>query len=297
MITKPQNLRIAVQKSGRLNAPSMQLLEHCGIHFESVRNGALSLKGSGFPIDLFLIRDDNIPGFIRSGLCDAGIVGLDVLEETADTESDGDNAVILRPLGFGKCRLSIAVPTACGIVGPQDLNAKTIATSHPNILRRYLKRSGINAIVTELSGSVEIAPALGLADAICDLVSTGQTLMTNRLRELTTVLSSEAVLVCRNDLSPDQEQLLNRLLQRIDSSIRASRSRYIMMNAPKSSVDKIKEILPGMEHPSILNLSHDQEKVAIHTVADEPIFWSTLEQLKLAGASSILVVPIEKIID
>ena len=287
-------LRIAVQKSGRLNEKSLALLQRCGIAFD-LKTGKerLLYQSVDFPIDLMLVRDDDIPEYVSDGVCDLGIVGLNVLEERLPAEPA---VTVLRRLGFGKCRLSIAVPNSARFSGVEELEGKRIATSYPSTLRRFLKEKGLSAEIVELSGSVEIAPALQVADAICDLVSTGSTLGNNDLREVFPILQSQAVLISGKSESEAAQRQIARLLQRVDGVLSAAESKYVMMNAPKEALPAIQNILPGMEAPSIMPLGTDGKRIAIHAVAREALFWETIEKLKAVGASSILVLPIEKIV-
>jgi ATP phosphoribosyltransferase len=245
-----------------------------------------------------MVRDDDIPEYVASGTCEMGIVGENVLEERARSSAHGsDGLEVLRKLGFGRCRLSLAVPAAAAFDGPRSLDGKRIATSYPGLLGAYLKDQAIRAEVVTLSGSVEIAPSLHIADAVCDLVSTGSTLHSNGLREVHTVFESQAVLIgTRREVSPLVAEALRKVLIRVDGVRQAARSKYIMMNAPKSALPAIQKIIPGMEEPSIMPLGTSGERIAIHAVAREDVFWDTIEKLKAVGASSILVLPIEKII-
>ena len=290
---------MAIQKSGRLNQRSVSLLEKCGIDFPWRQNMLLN-RCRDFPLDLMLVRDDDIPEYVRTGVCDIGIVGQNVLEEKLSGHGHGEapaEVAVLRELGFGHCRLSIAVPKDRDYGGLETLNGTRIATSYPVILGRFLRASDVSVDIVELSGSVEIAPALKVADAICDLVSSGSTLQSNGLEEVETILTSQAVLIrARNGAPSATEEIIDRLSRRIDGVLRAGKSKYIMMNAPASRVDDICEILPGMESPSVVPLVGQRDRVAIHAVAPEDVFWDTMDRLKAAGAASILVVPIEKII-
>lgn len=287
-------IRLAVQKSGRLTDKSLQLLEDCGMSFNWSKD-RLMLQVTNFPLEILLVRDDDIPEYVRKGICQMGVVGENVLREiNGDRES---RVEVLRRLGFGKCRLSLALPEAQGYESLADLAGQRIATSYPRSLKNFLKENGIEADIIELSGSVEIAPALGVADAICDLVSTGTTLRTNGLREVDCLYHSESVLIRNRDQNlGDRQETIDRLLQRIDGVQRAENKKYIMMNAPRSALEAIREILPGMEEPSVLPFAYSPDKLAIHTVCEENKFWETMEKLKAVGASSILVMPIEKIL-
>lgn len=292
-----KRLRIAVQKSGRLNERSLTLLEKCGIEFDVGRGKArLIYQCAEFPMDLMLVRDDDIPECVADGVCDLGIVGQNVLEERASAPGRVDGVETLRTLGFGRCRLAIAVPVESGIEKVAQLAGKRVATSYPGRLKRFAVEQKLEIEVVELSGAVEIAPSLEVADAVCDLVSTGSTLQSNGLKEILTVLESQAVLVRTRKPGAAVDGAVDLLLRRIDGVLRAAESKYIMMNADRSALSRIQEIIPGMEEPSIMPLGASGERIAVHAVAREPVFWDTIERLKAVGASSILVLPIEKII-
>ena len=266
------------------------MLDKCGLDFDFHKD-RLIYECQEFPVDLMLVRDDDIPEYVADGVCELGVAGENVVAEK-DARVD-----ISSPLGFGGCRLSLAVPLSEPYSGLGDLAGKRIATSYPNTLKKYLVERGVTGTIVELSGSVEIAPALNVADAVFDLVSSGGTLRSNGLREVERVMESQAVLIrTRKTLAPEIEVNLRRLMQRILGVLQASQSKYIMMNAPRSALDSIREILPGMEEPSILPLGGRGDRIAIHAVARENIFWETIERLKEVGASSILVLPIEKVI-
>lgn len=293
-----QRLRIAIQKSGRLAEKSISLFMKSGLDFELHKNRLLQFSAN-FPIDLMLARDDDIPGYVADGVCDLGIVGENIVKEKIFSNPDSEpNCIeVLTRLGFGYCRLSIATPNRLKYEGPQSLNGLKIATSYPSSLNAFLNQNNIKAEIIELAGSVEIAPVLEIADVICDLVSTGGTLKSNQLKEVDTLFESEACLVrTGKPLSVEKTILLERLLQRIHGVLTAGRSKYIMMNAPRSALPQILELLPGMEEPSVMPLGLDGQKIAIHAVASEDVFWETIEGLKKAGANSILVLPIEKVI-
>jgi ATP phosphoribosyltransferase len=293
-----QRLRIAIQKSGRLAEKSMSLFMKCGLDFELHKNQLLQFSAN-FPIDLMLVRDDDIPGYVADGVCDLGIVGENVLNEKIffAPEAIPGCVEILSRLGFGYCRLSIATPSTIKYDSPKSLEGLKIATSYPASLQTFLNKNNVNAGIIELGGSVEIAPVLEISDVICDLVSTGSTLKSNRLKEVDTIFESEACLVrTGKEIGLEKTVLLERLLQRINGVMTAGKSKYIMMNAPKSALAEIFDILPGMEEPSVVPLGLDGKKVAIHAVASEDVFWETIEKLKKAGANSILVLPIEKVI-
>ncbi len=298
-MTERTRIRIALQKSGRLSEKSLDLLRRCGLDFEWSKDRLFS-ECKNFPLDVLLVRDDDIPEYVVDGVCELGIVGKNMLAEKilGRSQTVSDQAKILKELDFGFCRLTLATPKEEPYSSLQGFQGKRIATSYPASLRQFLQKEKIDAEIIELSGSVEIAPTLKIADAICDLVSTGATLRTNGLKEVVTVLESQSVLVqTRKPLSDLQQETIDRLKQRVDGVLKAEHIKYIMMNAPKSALDAIKKILPGMEAPTVIPLTSDGEKIAIHAVARENIFWDTMEKLKKAGASSILVVPIEKIIE
>jgi len=293
-------IKLAVQKSGRLNEKSLRILRRAGITFDG-NSGNLILSSPDFPIDLMLLRSCDIPKYVNNGICDLGIVGDNVLQE----ELASNRAMTLqtrKKLGFGNCRLSLAVPVDEPFSGISDFQNRKIATSYPRTLEKYLETQGIRCEIIEISGSVEIAPALGIADAICDLVSTGSTLKSNNLREIKTISESEAVLIQSNifrepEILAEKAAIISRLLERIDGVMRAERTKYIMMNAPANKIDEIKSLIPGMEAPTIIPLGGSRsDQVAIQAVAKEDVFWDTMQALKQIGASSILVVPIEKII-
>ncbi|MGM0480429.1 MAG: ATP phosphoribosyltransferase [Pseudomonadota bacterium] len=292
-----ERLTIAIQKSGRLSKESIALLNACGVKF-SLNEARLIAHSTSHPIDLLRVRDDDIPGLVMDGVVDLGLVGENVLEEVRlEREAVDSNAVFksLRPLDFGGCRLSIAVPREADYQSLDDLNGKRIASTYPYLLQNYLKEQGINAKNVNLTGSVEVAPRAGLADAICDLVSTGATLEANGLIEKEVIFRSQAQLIQRNDqLSIDKQAMIDQLLPRIDGVQLAKESKYIMLHAPKAQLDQVIALLPGAETPTVLPLSHTDQQVAIHMVSTEKLFWETMEDLKAIGCSSILVLPIEK---
>ncbi|MBI2380873.1 MAG: ATP phosphoribosyltransferase [Gammaproteobacteria bacterium] len=296
MINK-ERLRIALQKSGRLSGDSFELLARCGIKIRSPKD-KLFVHAENFPLDLLLVRDDDIPGLVMDGICDLGIVGTNVLEEAALERARNGQPGEYRPvqeLDFGACRLALAVPEDFDYAGAASLNGRRIATSYPNLLRRYLARQGIAARVVALSGSVEIAPRMGIAEAICDLVSTGATLEANQLRAVETVFKSRAQLIGGTaPLAEPKRHAAEILLRRMEGVRAANESKYIMLHAPKAALADIAALIPGAENPTLLPLAGDQEKVAFHAVCAEAVFWETMEKLKALGASSILVLPIEK---
>ncbi len=297
---EPSRLRIAIQKSGRLTDDTEELFASCGIKINENRNHLLA-HAENLPLDVLRVRDDDIPGLVMDHVVDLGIVGQNVLEETLMQRQVDGLPVGYREimnLGFGECRLSIAIPTEKEWQGLSDLEGLKIATTYPHLLRRALKAAGVNFKPVLLTGSVEVAPRAKLADAICDLVCTGATLQSNGLKEVETVYRSEAVLIARDqELYPEKQALVDLLLPRIRGVLAARESKYIMMNAPRSALPKIKDIIPGAENPSIMELEGSKDRVAVHVVSREKLFWETMEQLKALGATSILVVPIEKMLD
>jgi len=280
-------LKIAIQKSGRLYEDSLRLLKDCGI---IISNGGNKLKteAANFPIEVYFLRDDDIPQYVEDGVADIGIVGENVVYEKKK------RVEVVEKLGFGKCRLSIAVGKNENF-NKQWLNGKRIATSYPVLLQQYLDQQKINAEIHEISGSVEIAPGIGLADAICDLVSSGSTLLTNGLKESETILSSQAVLVSNKNLNEEQQALVKKLLFRIRAVQKARSNKYILLNAPNEKLDDIIRLLPGMKSPTVLPLAAKGWS-SVHSVLQEDDFWDIIEQLKEAGAQGILVIPIEKMI-
>jgi ATP phosphoribosyltransferase len=281
-------LKLAIQKSGRLNQDSMQLLKECGI---DISNGINQLKAdaSNFPIEVFFLRDDDIPQYVQDGVADIGFVGENVVYEKAK------KVEVAYALGFGKCRLSFAIQKGEAFTGPQFLAGKKIATSYPVLVQKYLDQHQIIAEIHEISGSVEIAPGIGLADVVCDLVSSGSTLFMNGLKEAETILNSQAVLIKRNNLNAALVPILERLLFRMESVKKAKKNKYVLMNAPNAQLDKIIAVLPGMKSPTIVPLATEGWS-SVHTVIEEADFWNLIEQLKALGAEGILVVPIEKMI-
>ncbi|MFN6971481.1 MAG: ATP phosphoribosyltransferase [Rheinheimera sp.] len=295
-----QRLRIAIQKSGRLSQDSQALLTSCGLKI-NLREQRLIAHVENMPIDLLRVRDDDIPGLVMDGVCDLGIIGENVLEEMSlqrQLDNETYDYTVLARLDFGGCRLSIAVPQEENYSGVKDLEGKTIATTYPRLLNRYLKQNGVNARIVNLKGSVEVAPRAGLADAICDLVSTGATLEANGLKEVEVIYRSKAVLIQRRDLTDsNQLKLLKKLMPRIQGVMQANESKYIMLHAPRARLAEVIALLPGAENPTLLPLAGNDDLVALHVVSSETLFWETMEQLKLLGASSILVLPIEKMME
>ncbi len=292
-----ERLRLALQKSGRLTEGCFDLLRRCGIHFR-LSNNQLLCHCENFLLDLLMVRDEDIPGLVMQGLCDIGIVGNNILEEVALARQEQDlqaNYHTLKILPFASCDLMVALPEDMPFSSVDDLNHKAIATSYPQLLNRYLKRQHIKATVVQLSGSVEIAPRIGVADAICDLVSTGATLESNGLRSVVNIFHSEARLIRRTgNILPEQQQLLNSFLHRLHGVLEAKENKYVVLHAPKVKLQEIIALLPGIEHPTVIPLQHDNAHVALHAVCHENVFWETMEALKALGASAILVLPIEK---
>lgn len=287
-MNKKTTLKIAIQKSGRLYDDSIALLKECGIDMRNVKD-RLRTVSENFPIEVFFLRDDDIPEYVEDGVADLGIVGQNVLAEK------NRKVITVEALGFGKCRLSIALPKAFNYEGPSSLDGKRIATSYPVIVGEYLKKNNINASVHEISGSVEIAPGIGLADVIVDLVSSGGTLFMNGLKEAEVILDSQAVLISNQQLNDEQINILDKLLFRIRAVKKAKKNKYVLMNAPNEKLSAIISLLPGMKSPSVLPLAETGWS-SIHSVLSEDEFWEKIEQLKNAGAEGILVVPIEKMI-
>lgn len=289
-------LRIAMQKSGRLSDDSRELLARCGIKI-NLHTQRLIAMAENMPIDILRVRDDDIPGLVMDGVVDLGIIGENVLEEellNRRAQGEDPRYFTLRRLDFGGCRLSLATPVDEAWDGPAALNGKRIATSYPHLLKRYLDQKGVSFKSCLLNGSVEVAPRAGLADAICDLVSTGATLEANGLREVEVIYRSKACLIQRDgEMADAKQQLIDKLLTRIQGVIQARESKYIMMHAPSERLDEVIALLPGAERPTILPLAGDQQRVAMHMVSSETLFWETMEKLKALGASSILVLPIE----
>ena len=281
-------LRIAIQKSGRLYDDSVKLLKDCGIDLKNGMN-KLKTEADNFPLEVYFLRDDDIPQYVEDAVADIGIVGENVLFEK------NKQVQIVEKLGFGKCRLSIAVERKETYEGVNYLQGKKIATSYPVLVQNFLNENRVTAEIHEISGSVEIAPGIGLADAIVDLVSSGSTLFMNGLKEVETVFKSEAVLIRNNDLDAQKQQLLDKLLFRIRAVRKARNNKYILLNAPNESLEKIISLLPGMKSPTVLPLA-EAGWSSVHSVLNENEFWEIIEKLKKAGAQGILVVPIEKMI-
>lgn len=280
------NLKIAIQKSGRLNEKSVQLLKNCGLNFENYKSSLITTVAN-FPLEILFLRDDDIPEYVQDGIADLGIVGENVIVETEA------NVSYLQRLGFGKCSLKIAVPAHTDINELADLNGKAIATSYPTILKKFLDENNLSTDIRTISGSVEISPALELSDAIFDIVSTGGTLRSNGLKPFADVMSSEAILISKNGI--ESNPVVRELIQRIQSVLRAAETKYVVLNVERSSLNEIIALLPGVKSPTIVPLA-EENWVAVHTVIAEQDFWDKINKLKAAGAQGIVVMPVEKII-
>ena len=281
-------IRLAIQKSGRLNNDSLSLLKDCGINIENGKD-QLKTSATNFPVEVFFLRNGDIPQYLRDGVIDLAIVGENLLEEK------GSDLEIIEKLGFSKCRVSIAFPKEVEFKSIIDLNGKRIATSYPNTVKTFLKKNNINAEIHVINGSVEIAPNIGLADAICDIVSSGSTLFKNNLKEVLLIAKSQAVLVKSNELTNDQIEIVNKLLFRLKSVLRAKKSRYILLNAPNEKINAISSILPVLKSPTVLPLAQKGWS-SMHSVINSEDFWEVINQLKENGAEDILVCPIEKMV-
>jgi ATP phosphoribosyltransferase len=281
-----KTLKIAIQKSGRLNEKSVEILKNCGLSFENYKSSLISTV-SNFPLEILFLRDDDIPEYVQDGIADLGIVGENVITES------GAQVSYLQKLSFGKCTLKIAVPNNSDITEISELEGKAIATSYPVILEKYLRENNVNAQVRTISGSVEIGPGLGLSDAICDIVSTGGTLKSNGLKPFAEVMKSEAVLIGREGAEFEPEVL--ELLQRVRSVLRAKETKYVVLNVAKTNLEKVVALLPGVKSPTVVPL-FDEGWVALHSVIAEQDFWEKINALKAAGAEGIVVMPMEKII-
>lgn len=286
--TMETKLKIALQKSGRLYDDSVKILKECGIELQNGMNKLLN-EAINFPMQILFLRDDDIPQYVEDGVADIGIVGENVVYET------NKNVEIVEKLGFGKCRLSVAVPRNENYADAQFLNGKRIATTYPFLLQSFLDKNKINAEIHEISGSVEITPGVGLADAICDLVSSGSTLFSNGLKETEVVLNSQAALIGNKNLSSEKQLLLKKLLFRIQAVKKAKKNKYILLNAPNDKLDIICSLIPGMKSPTILPLGIDGWS-SLHSVVQEDDFWNIIESLKDNGAEGILIIPIEKMV-
>ena len=281
-----KTLKIAIQKSGRLNEKSVQLLKNCGLSFENYKSSLISTV-SNFPLEILFLRDDDIPEYVQDGIADIGIVGENVIAET------GVDVSYLQELGFGKCTLKLAVQHDSEIKNITDLEGKAVATSYPVILKKFLNENQVNAEIRTISGSVEISPGLGLSDAIFDIVSTGGTLKSNGLKPFADVMSSQAILIGRKGI--ENEELVKELIQRVQSVLRAKETKYVVLNIEKKNLAEIVKLLPGVKSPTVVPLV-DEGWVAVHTVIEERDFWEKINLLKAAGAQGIVVMPIEKII-
>ena len=281
-------IRLAIQKSGRLNNDSLSLLKDCGINIENGKD-QLKTSATNFPVEMFFLRNGDIPQYLRDGVVDLAIVGENLLEEK------GSDLEIIEKLGFSKCRVSIAFPKEVEFKSISDLNGKRIATSYPNTVKTFLKENNINAEIHIINGSVEIAPNIGLADAICDIVSSGSTLFKNNLKEVLLIAKSQAVLVKSNELTNDQIEIINKLLFRLKSVLRAKKARYILLNAPNEKINAISSILPVLKSPTVLPLAQKGWS-SMHSVINSEDFWEVIDQLKENGAEDILVCPIEKMV-
>ena len=281
-----KTLKIAIQKSGRLNEKSVELLKNCGLDFDNYKSSLIS-GVSNFPLEILFLRDDDIPEYVQDGIADLGIVGENVIQETEVEVS------YLQRLGFGKCSLKIAIPNSLQIDDVTELSGKSIATTYPVILGKYLKEKNIDAEIRTISGSVEISPGLGLSDAICDLVSTGGTLKSNGLKPFCNVMSSEAILIGKAGI--EDHEHVQELLQRVQSVLRAKETKYVVLNIHKDNLNKAIALLPGVKSPSVVPLA-EEGWVAVHTVIPENDFWDRINLLRQAGAQGINVMPIEKII-
>ncbi len=296
---RQERLRIAVQKSGRLTEESLDLLHRCGLKFSRGKD-QLMVYGENMPLDVLFVRDDDIPDLVQEDVCDLGLVGLNVLEEkrlAMAARGTPPRIELLQKLDYGRCRLALAVPQEFAYDGLSSIAGKRIATTYPHVLARFLAEHEIEADIVTLSGAVEIAPRLGRADLICDLVSTGSTLTANRLREVAVVMESQVALVRTPLALPDiKADWVRRLLVRIDGVQQVRESKYIMLHAPRGALPQIRKLLPGSESPTVIPLEGSADKVAVHAVCRETVFWETLESLKAAGASAVLVLPVEKML-
>jgi ATP phosphoribosyltransferase len=283
-----EKLKLAIQKKGRLSEKSLELIDECDISFPN-SPGRLMTAAYDFPIEILFLRDDDIPGYVEDGVADIGIVGENVLEES------GRMVDIVTQLGFGRCRLSIAIPRGATYSGIEDLNGKSIATSYPKLLGNYLQRQGVAADIHEISGSVEIAPGIGLADGICDIVSTGSTLLSNGLKEVEQIFQSQAVMIAHQGMSDEKRAILDKLMFRLTAVRKAKKNKYILLNAPNESLETIIGLLPGISSPTVQPLVKEGWS-SIHSVITEQDFWEKIEQIKAAGAEGILIMPIQKLI-
>lgn len=281
-------LRLAIQRKGRLSEDSLNLIKESGIKFNN-GTGKLKSKARNFPIEFLFLRDDDIPDYVSDGVADIGIVGENVALEK------GKNIDVVKKLGFSKCRLSLAIPKEIDYKGLEFFENASIATSYPKILQEFLNKHKITADIHEISGSVEIAPSIGLASGVCDIVSSGSTLLSNGLKEVETILNSEAIIIGNQNLTDEKQSILDKLLFRIESVQKGKNNKYILLNAPNNKLERIIELLPGMRSPTIVPLA-DKNWSSIHSVINEDEFWEVIEKLRNTGAEGILVVPIEKMI-
>lgn len=281
-------LKIAIQKSGRLSEDSLRLIKDCGIAIDN-GNDQLKISARNFPLEVFFLRNSDIPQYVQDGIADVAIVGENLLVEKPH------DVRVVRHLGFSKCKLSLAIPKNDIYTGLQFFNDKKIATSYPNTLKLFLEKNNLKAEIHEISGSVEIAPNIGLADAICDLVSTGSTLFKNGLKEVETVLKSEAVIISGKNISDEASDIFDKLLFRANAVLSARNNKYVLLNAPNESIDNIISLLPGVKSPTIMPLAREGWS-SLHSVINENDFWDVIDKLREAGAQGILIIPIEKMI-
>ena len=281
-------IKLAIQKSGRLSEKTIELLKNCGIKFIS-NSSRLKTQAFNFPMEILFLRDDDIPGYVADGVADLGILGMNEIDEQQKDVN------IIKKLGFSGCRLSIAVPNAFDYKDIHSMEGKRIATSYPSILRKYLNDNKVNAEIHEISGSVEIAPTIGLTDAICDIVSTGGTLLSNGLKEVETIYKSEAALIGNKKLSAAKQAILEKWMLRIEAVNKASSNKYILMNVPNEAIEEVARLLPGMKSPTVIPLKEEGWS-SLHSVINEDDFWDIIEKARMAGAQGILVCPIEQMI-
>lgn len=281
-------LRIAIQKSGRLSEDSLKLIKDCGIAIDN-GNDQLKVNARNFPLEIFFLRNSDIPQYVQDGIADVAIVGENLLIEKPH------DVKVIRHLGFSRCKLSLAIPKSENYTGLSYFNNKKIATSYPNTLQQFLDKNGLKAELHEISGSVEIAPNIGLADAICDLVSTGSTLFKNGLKEVETVLKSEAVIISGKQISAEAKAVLEKLLFRANAVLSARNNKYVLLNAPNEKIETIIQLLPGVNSPTIMPLAREGWS-SLHSVINENDFWDVIDKLRDAGAQGILIIPIEKMI-
>jgi len=281
-------VRLAIQKKGRLSDKTVEMLKGCGVKFVT-GSSRLSTKAFNFPVEILFLRDDDIPGYVADGVADLGVLGMNEIDEK-DKPVD-----VVKTLGFSKCRLSLAVKNTFDYTGLKELAGKSIATSYPTILGNYLKEKGVEADIHEITGSVEIAPAIGLTDAICDIVSTGGTLVSNGLKEVEVIYKSEAAMIANREMSAEKKAILEKLLMRIDAVQAAKNNKYILLNIPNSKIEEVTALLPGMKSPTVLPLKQEGWS-SIHSVINEDDFWEVIEKVKIAGAEGILVCPIEQMV-